>query len=65
MYILNLHVWECHIESVAYAGFILAGAENEFRGGRKKIRGGIIAREGREQNSAPLDNNIDNWANPN
>ena len=31
---------------VACAGFILAWAENFFRGGQKKIRGGRIAPEG-------------------
>ena len=35
--------------AVACAGFILAGAEKKFRRGRKKIRGGRLAKK----NSAP------------
>ena len=39
---------------VACAGFILAGAENEFRGGRKKFRGAkIFSAPPAEYDSAP------------
>ena len=44
---INIFIKNKHsiIQPVACAGFILAGAENFFRGGRKKIRGGRIAPE--------------------
>ena len=38
---------------MAFAGFILAGAENNLRGGRKKSGGGRLAPEGRTKFSAP------------
>ena len=38
---------------MACAGFILAGAEIQLRGGRKKIRGGRLAPEGREKFFCP------------
>ena len=39
--------------TVACAGFILAGAEKIFRGGRKNNRGGRLAHEGREKIFCP------------
>ena len=40
-------------KSVACAGFILAGAENYFRGGRKKSGGAESRPKGAKKNSAP------------